>query len=395
MLTPITPSLSLVDSTAAKSRSGASELSGSQGDVPFNQLLAARQLSLLGGQPEAFASIQAQALSRFSEEQGEALSTQSLFAELQASGDTLPLLGNDLPSLTTDPLPPVTELADWQQQLATMLQSAQTTSAATTANVVSSAALTEAGDAEFAHAGATGSHAFDAKLAPLLAPALVGQGEQAQMKTTAPAADTLFQQQWLASVSAEPGAAQALLDADEPSRSELDILGLLRETRSSASAPNRLPTSFTVTQHALDDPAWTQAFAARITILAGGGIQTATIHLHPEELGSIQVQLSMDGDHGKVQFQTQQAETSELIERMLPRLAQSFEQQGLRLDDAKVSLMNDQSASAGHSGQDARQSAQGQPGSFSGGDNRTPAESGPAPELLRSVVFPGGVDDYA
>ena len=71
--------------------------------------------------------------------------------------------------------------------------------------------------------------------------------------------------------------------------------------------------------------------------MSNTGTQTASLRLNPEELGGIHVQLSMQGDKASVQFQTQHNETSELIERLMPRLSQAMEQQGMRLDDVKVS----------------------------------------------------------
>jgi flagellar hook-length control protein FliK len=128
------------------------------------------------------------------------------------------------------------------------------------------------------------------------------------------------------------------------------------------------------------------------------GTQTAQLQLNPEELGGIHVQLSMQGDKASVQFQAQHSETSELIERLMPRLSQAMEQQGMRLEEAKVSH---QSAWA-----DAQQQQQSQQFSdraqrgvvhFSGD-----AEPASEPEASREDSAPRGaprgdsaVDDYA
>lgn len=107
--------------------------------------------------------------------------------------------------------------------------------------------------------------------------------------------------------------------------------------RPMAGAEKANALQLTISQHAIDDPGWSQALGARLQWMASRGVQSATLRLHPEELGGINVQLSMNGDRAAVQFQTQRSETSELLERLMPRLSQAMEQQGLRLDDAKVS----------------------------------------------------------
>jgi flagellar hook-length control protein FliK len=92
-----------------------------------------------------------------------------------------------------------------------------------------------------------------------------------------------------------------------------------------------------MSQSLVDNPGWGQAMAARISMMMNNGVHTATMQLNPAELGSIHIQLSMQGDSTSVQFQTKNGDTSDLIEKMLPRLNSSLEQQGLRLDEVKVS----------------------------------------------------------
>ena len=136
--------------------------------------------------------------------------------------------------------------------------------------------------------------------------------------------------------------------------------------------------------------------------MIGSGVQNATIHLHPEELGSIQVQVKLDGDHSRVQFQAQQAETGELIEKMLPRLTQGFEQQGLRLDEVKVSVMNNPNGNANTNssqsgGEGFAQTADEQGKSHECDLSGSTEADAPLIDPLRSVILgpASGVDDYA
>ena len=119
------------------------------------------------------------------------------------------------------------------------------------------------------------------------------------------------------------------------------------QLKASDNAAPKAPVTFAVTQNALTDPAWTQAMSARISWMAGSGVHTATMQLHPAELGSIHVQLSVDGDSTSVQIQAQNKDTSELVEKMMPRLHSGMENQGLKLEEVKVTHnpnLNDGSA---------------------------------------------------
>jgi flagellar hook-length control protein FliK len=119
---------------------------------------------------------------------------------------------------------------------------------------------------------------------------------------------------------------------------ELAAMSQLKDGLNSASGNvSRAPVALTMSQSLVDNPGWGQAMAARIGMMMNNGVHTATMQLNPAELGSIHIQLSMQGDSTSVQFQTQNGDTSDLIEKMLPRLNSSLEQQGLRLDEVKVS----------------------------------------------------------
>ena len=106
-----------------------------------------------------------------------------------------------------------------------------------------------------------------------------------------------------------------------------------------SSAQTSAPVLTTLLPHALQDPAWSEAFGQRIAMLAQQGTQSATLQLNPPELGPIQVRIAMSEHGAKVEFNTLQQTTSDLIETAMPRLAAAFEHQGLRLDDSRVNLL--------------------------------------------------------
>jgi flagellar hook-length control protein FliK len=176
------------------------------------------------------------------------------------------------------------------------------------------------------------------------------------------------------------------------------------QLKASDNAAPKAPVTFAVTQNALTDPAWTQAMSARISWMAGSGVHTATMQLHPAELGSIHVQLSVDGDSTSVQIQAQNKDTSELVEKMMPRLHSGMENQGLKLEEVKVTHnpnLNDGSAT--NSGQQfAGQSADERANANNSGranttqngvdTNSATDEQGSTANI---TVNSGGVDYYA
>lgn len=333
MQTSFIPAAKAIDSSADRSHvKNASEVPQSDSD----SLLAAQQLSLLGGQPESFAVIQAQALAQFSEEQGEELSAQSLLSEVGISdADRQRDSGNILPALTS--------------------------------HIAESTAIAKN-----------------------------------SLETTA----TLFNEslrQLKAESIRELTLDERLGNVGDKVESDLELSSLLREIRSAqAPSQSKAPLSLSVSQNAYTDPAWGQAMTARVSWMISSGVQNATIHLHPEELGSIQVQVKLDGDHSRVQFQAQQAETGELIEKMLPRLTQGFEQQGLRLDEVKVSVMNNPNGNANTNssqsgGEGFAQTADEQGKSHERDLSGSTEADASLLDPMRSVILgpASGVDDYA
>lgn len=189
--------------------------------------------------------------------------------------------------------------------------------------------------------------------------------------------------------------ADALQTKDIGSAERIDISRL--SAPRSAQPSERPLVQFAMTQSVFDEPAWGQAMAARIQWMGHGGVGSAKLRLNPEELGGIQVQLSIQGDKASVQFQTQYSETREIIERLMPRLSQAMETQGLRLEDVKVSHQSSwtEAQLSQQDQQFARGRQEGAPGFASRADQGE--EEGGASELAPPMVrrSDSAVDDYA
>lgn len=134
-------------------------------------------------------------------------------------------------------------------------------------------------------------------------------------------------------------------------------------TLANPQTTSSLPSLVALTPNALLDPSWSDAFGQRIALLAQQGTQTATLEMNPSDLGPIQVRISLNDQSAKVEFNTLQQTTSDLITAAMPRLAAAMEQQGMRLDDSRVNLMSQRPDSfASQSGFSPRQDSSGQQG---------------------------------
>jgi len=80
-----------------------------------------------------------------------------------------------------------------------------------------------------------------------------------------------------------------------------------------------------------------QALASRISMMNAKDLQVAEMRLDPPNLGSVRVQIRMQGEQASVIFQAPNAHARELLEQSLPKLREMMEAEGLMLADAQVS----------------------------------------------------------
>jgi flagellar hook-length control protein FliK len=89
-------------------------------------------------------------------------------------------------------------------------------------------------------------------------------------------------------------------------------------------------------QPAMQSSAWNQVLSSRVVWMAREGIQEASLKLNPANLGPVEVKLNMHSDQANVLFISHNAATRDALEQALPRLRESFEQNGMQLADADV-----------------------------------------------------------
>ncbi|MFJ3058406.1 flagellar hook-length control protein FliK [Herbaspirillum sp. NPDC087042] len=110
---------------------------------------------------------------------------------------------------------------------------------------------------------------------------------------------------------------------------------------------------------------WDQAVGNKITWMATGGIQSASLTLNPPDLGPMQVVLSVHNQQADATFITAQPEVKQALEAAMPKLREMMDQAGIQLGQATVNtgMPNQQqgansqqqargSSSSGGSGQD-------------------------------------------
>ena len=124
---------------------------------------------------------------------------------------------------------------------------------------------------------------------------------------------------------AEPAVAQDRLFVSRPGA---EPLADPRYTLDASAGPQRLA----------------ETAAQRLSWMAGEKISRADLALNPPELGSVDVQMEVEGDQVRIQMSTATGAAKEMLDQALPRLRELFAQEGLQLTQADVSQHREQDA---------------------------------------------------
>jgi len=84
-------------------------------------------------------------------------------------------------------------------------------------------------------------------------------------------------------------------------------------------------------------PQWSQAVGEKVLWLAAQNVSSAEIHLNPEDLGPVQVKVSVNQEQTTVNFTSHHAVVREALDQNLGRLRDMFSEQGLNLVNVDVS----------------------------------------------------------
>ncbi len=125
---------------------------------------------------------------------------------------------------------------------------------------------------------------------------------------------------------------------------------LLRSAEESGETRNEAlnrPQSFPITVP-FDDPRFGGALSERVQWLVKEGIQSAELTLHPQDMGPIRIEMSIDGTAASIDFAATQADTRAAIEQALPRLRDLLSDQGLQLGGTQIGADTSRQDNPGH-----------------------------------------------
>lgn len=169
---------------------------------------------------------------------------------------------------------------------------------------------------------------------------------------------------------AEPAVAQDRLFVNRPGS---EPLADPRYTLDASAGPQRLA----------------ETAAQRLSWMAGEKISRADLALNPPELGSVDVQMEIEGDQVRIQMTTATGAAKEMLDQALPRLRELFAQEGLQLTQADVSQHREQDARGRTPDGEQARNLHGQPDEAQ--DERAAEDS--APQSRHSHI--GLLDQYA
>lgn len=93
-------------------------------------------------------------------------------------------------------------------------------------------------------------------------------------------------------------------------------------------------------QPPLQSEAWGRVLSSRVVWMAKEGVQQASLKLNPASMGLVEVKLHLHNEQASISFVAHHAATRDALEQALPRLRESFQENGMELAHADVSQEN-------------------------------------------------------
>lgn len=113
--------------------------------------------------------------------------------------------------------------------------------------------------------------------------------------------------------------------------------------------PN-LMTNAPVIEHQVGTPAWQNAVSQQISVFTRNGVHNAELKLHPEELGSLQINIRMHQDQAQIHIVSEHPQVRQALETAMPQLRAALAESGVQLGQTNVSADTQQSAQANSNG---------------------------------------------
>lgn len=226
--------------------------------------------------------------------------------------------------------------------------------------------------------GATKRSGVD--LASLAANAQKGDNANTALHVTAPSAgdDTAQQQAGIFGSALAPAAKQ---DADNATMTINTTASIAPVISNASSAQASAPISSAVLSAPLGSSEWQQTLSQHVTMFTRQGQQSAELHLHPEDLGQVQISLKLDDNLAQIQMVSPHSHVRQALEAALPTLRTSLAENGIQLGQSSIS-------SESFAGQQQSFSQQQQSSRTGGGSNLAAEEDEPliVPASLQSAA---------
>lgn len=113
--------------------------------------------------------------------------------------------------------------------------------------------------------------------------------------------------------------------------------------------PN-LMTNAPVIEHQVGTPAWQNAVSQQISVFTRNGVHNAELKLHPEELGSLQINIRMRQDQAQIHIVSEHPQVRQALEAAMPQLRAALAESGVQLGQTNVSDDTQQPAQANSNG---------------------------------------------
>lgn len=226
--------------------------------------------------------------------------------------------------------------------------------------------------------GATKRSGVD--LASLAASAQKGDNANTALHVTTPSAgdDTAQQQAGIFGSALAPAAKQ---DADNATMTINTTASIAPVISNASSAQASAPISSAVLSAPLGSSEWQQTLSQHVTMFTRQGQQSAELHLHPEDLGQVQISLKLDDNLAQIQMVSPHSHVRQALEAALPTLRTSLAENGIQLGQSSIS-------SESFAGEQQSFSQQQQSSRTGGGSNLAAEEDEPliVPASLQSAA---------
>ncbi|MHA6205506.1 flagellar hook-length control protein FliK [Dyella soli] len=152
-----------------------------------------------------------------------------------------------------------------------------------------------------------------------------------------------------------------------------------------AAAPTVAPAHALTMNSAVGSPAFAQELGQQVAWLGGQDLKQARIRLHPEDLGQLDVKVSVQHDHVDVSFIAQHPQAVHAVQQTLGQLDAMLAHHGLALGHAEV----------GQGGRGDSHSQGASPGTAANGDAASTDDGGLASVVAPVVKAVGLLDMFA